>query len=72
MSKQKKSNLKILTCRKQYLHHVMTFAESILKLSEKVTIVQYYLVPLRKRVVVNPVFSSQDKTKIEEKKEKAF
>ena len=37
LSKQKKSNLgKILTCRKQYLHHVMTFAESILKLSEKV------------------------------------
>ena len=44
LSKQKKSNLgKILTCRKQYLHHVMTFAESILKLSEKVTKVQYYL-----------------------------
>ena len=42
----------------------MTFAESILKLSEKVTIVQYYLVPLRKRVVVNPVFSGQDKNKI--------
>ena len=62
LSKQKKSNLKI--CRKQYLHHVMTFAESILKLSEKVTIVQYYLVPLRKRVVVNPVFSGQDKNKI--------
>ena len=65
LSMQKKSNLgKILTCRKQYLHHVMTFAESILKLSEKVTIVQYYLVPLRKRVVVNPVFSGQDKNKI--------
>ena len=41
LSMQKKSNLgKILTCRKQYLHHVMTFAESILNLSEKVTKVQ--------------------------------
>ena len=41
LSKQKMSNLgKIFTWRKQYLHHVMTFAESILKLSEKVTKVQ--------------------------------
>ena len=41
LSMQKKSNLgKILTCRKQYLHHVMTFAESILKLSENFTKVQ--------------------------------